>query len=106
MIIGKACDKKLHISNINKFSSNVNEVTRAVLNSSLSFTKRFHMHQWHKRHKTYKDATKQKYKKTQNANKQISDFFPLDIFYAHLLFLFACKRFVLFVLVKFLNKEV
>ena len=64
--IGKACDKKRHISNINKFSSNVNEVTRAVLNSLFFFTKRFHMHQRHKRHKMYKDATKQKYKKTQN----------------------------------------
>ena len=40
MIIGKACDKKRHISNINKFSSNVNEVTWAVLNSLFFFYKK------------------------------------------------------------------
>ena len=34
-------------------------------------------------------------KKAQNANKRISDFFPLRCFWAHFLFLFAYLRFVL-----------
>ena len=38
--------------------------------------------------------------KAQIANKRISYFFPLRCFYAHFLFLFTCKRFVLFVFVK------
>ena len=60
-------------------SSNVNLVIRAVLNSVFFFffTKRFCTH---KKHQKHKDADKQKHK---NANKWISDFFPLDVFYAH-----------------------
>ena len=65
----------------NCFNSNVNEVIRAVLNFLFFFfTKRFHTHQMHKKdqkHQKYKDATKQKHK---NANKRISDFFPLRSF--------------------------
>ena len=49
----------------------MNEVIRAVLNSLLFFTKRFHMHQKAqkapKSTKKQKSATKQKHK---NANKQ------------------------------------
>ena len=81
----------------NCFSSNVNEVIRAVLNFFFFFTKRFRTHQMHKKHQKhqkYKDATKQKHK---NANKRISDFFPLDLFDAHkmqpFLFWFAYMRF-------------
>ena len=60
-----------------KFSSNVNEIIRVVLNSSFFFTKRFYTHQKHQKHQKRKDATKQKHK---NANKRISDFFPLRCF--------------------------
>ena len=67
-----------------KEDSNVNEAIRAISNLSFFFpTKRPHMQQ---KHIKYKDATKQKHK---NANKRISDFFPLRYFYAHFLFLFA-----------------
>ena len=54
-----------------KFSSNVNEIIRVVLNSLFFFTKRFYTHQKHQkheRHKRHKDATKQKHK-TLQANK-------------------------------------
>ena len=53
----------------------------------------------HKKHKKHKDTTKQKHK-TQISKE--ATFFSLDVFYA-LLFLFACKRFLL---LNFLNKEV
>ena len=79
-------------------SSNVNEVIRAVLKSLFIFfffAKRFRSHKKHKKHK--------------NANKRLSDFFPLHIFYAHktlpFLFLFAYVRFVLFVRVKKRKKK-
>ena len=57
-------------------SSNINEVIRAVLNFFFFFTKRFCEHKKHK-----------------NANKRISDFFPLRCFYAHKntdFFVFVC----------------
>ena len=63
-------------------SSNVNEVTRAVLNSLLFFTKRFRTQQ----------NTKTPRQKHKNGDKRISDFFPLRCFYARFLFLFACVR--------------
>ena len=73
-------------------SSNVNEVIRVVLNSFIFFTNWFCTH---KKHQKHKDATKQKHK---NANKRISNVFPLIYFYAPFLILIACKRFVFFVL--------
>ena len=75
-------------------SSNVNEVIRAVLNSFIFFTNWFCTH---KKNQKHKDATKQKHK---NANKRISIFFPLDVFYAHktqpFLFWLAYVRFCAF----------
>ena len=53
-----------------------NEVTRAVLNLFIFFTKRFHAHkhkdatkQKPKKHKKYKDATEQKAQKAQSLNQ-------------------------------------
>ena len=70
-------------------------------------------HKKPKEHKRYKDASKQKHKKHKehkNANKLMSDFFPIICFYAHktlaFLFLFAYVRFVLFVRVKYFRKKV
>ena len=66
-------------------SSNVNEVTRAVLNSLFFFTKRFRTHQKHQKHqKPQKHQKRKRHKdaqaKAQNANKRISDFFSLRCF--------------------------
>ena len=82
-----------------KFSSNVNEVIRAVLNFIFFWTKIFCTHQKHQKHK---DATKQKHK---NANKRISDFFLLRCFYGHFLLLFAVSLLSFFVLVKSSRKK-
>ena len=58
-MIEKSCDdwkrlwlKKLHACNKMNFSSNVNEVIKAVLNSLFFITKRFHMHPKAKKHKS------------------------------------------------------
>ena len=58
-----------------KFSSNINEVIRAVLNFFFFFTKRFCMHAKCKRHKKHK-----KHQNHQNKIKQINNFFPLRCF--------------------------
>ena len=94
VVIEKGCDnwkrfwlKKfmlvLHACN---FSSNVNEVIRVALNSLFFLRKDFARTKSTKIAKSTKDATKQKH---ENANKQISDFFPFRFFYVHFLFLFA-----------------
>ena len=61
-------------------SSNVSEVIRAVLNFLIFLRKDF------ARTKSTKRTKNTKSTKTidQNANMRISDFFPLDAFYAHL----------------------
>ena len=72
-MIEKGCDKKIHACNKMNFSSNVNEVIRAVLNSIylIFFTKSFFTHQKHQKHQKDKDATKQKHKTLQaNKNKK------------------------------------
>ena len=51
------------------WSSNVNEIIRAVLNSLFFFTKRFWTHQKHQKHQNHKDATKQKHKTLQANSK-------------------------------------
>ena len=72
-----------------KRGSNVNEVIRAVLNSLFFFYKKILHAQKAQKAQRHNQA------KAQNANKQTSEFFfSLDVFYA-LLFLFACKRFLL-----------
>ena len=61
-------------------SSNVNEVIRAVSNLFIFLRKDLTRIKSTKKHK---DATKQKHKKNKkykNADKRISDFFPLDVF--------------------------
>ena len=80
-------------------SSYVNEVIRAVLDSFLQkdFTRT-------KAQKAQR-RNQPKAQKHKDANRQISDFFPLRSF-LHSLFLFAVSVSCFFVLVKFLNKEV
>ena len=59
------------------------------------FTERSHIQQKaqkHKKHKNHKDATEQKHK---NANKRISDFFPLRCFLWAFFIFVCCKRFVI-----------
>ena len=108
VIIEKGCDnwkrfwlKKfmlvLHACN---FSSNVNEVIRVVLNSLFFLQKDFASTKCTKITKSTKDATKQKHK---NANKQISDFFPLRFFLCTFFIFVRRRRLVLLVLVKFLD---
>ena len=55
------------------FSSNVNEVIRAVLNSLFIFTKRFCTHQKHKSTNTQPSKSTKRYKRTKlrNALKNI-----------------------------------
>ena len=55
------------------FSSNINEVIRAVLNFLFFFTKIFPTHKKHLRHKDTQA-------RAQNANKQIRDYFLLRCF--------------------------
>ena len=73
------CPAKMKIT----ISNNVNEVIKAVLNFFIFFfAKRFLKHKKYKKHKKHK-----------NANKRISDFSPLDVFYAHknaAFFVFVC----------------
>ena len=57
------------------FSSNINEVIRAVLNPF--FTKRFSTHQ---KHQKSQKAQRRNQAKAQNANKQTSDIFPIRCF--------------------------
>ena len=105
----KGCDQKIYACNRINFSSDINEAIRAVLNFLFFFTKRFCTHQKApKAPKALKalKGIKTPRKKHKNANKRRSDYFPLRCFLGAFLFLFACKLFVLFVLVKFLNKEV
>ena len=78
-------------------SSNVNEVIRAVSNLFIFYEKISCVQK-------HKDVTKQKrkkHKKHKNANKRISDFFPLRCFFKRVktlsfLLLFAYVCFVLF----------
>ena len=57
--------KKIHACNKMNFSSNINEVIRAVLNSIfVFFIKRFHTHKKHQK------APKCNKAKTQNSNRQ------------------------------------
>ena len=93
-MIEKVCDNW-------KFSSNINEVVRVVLNSLFIYLFIFYekiLHAPKAPPKALKDTKtlKQKYK---NANKWISDYFPLRCFLRTFLLLFTCKRFVFFVLV-------
>ena len=60
------------VNNKDTRSSNVNEVIRAILSLFIFFRKRFRKQKKHKKHNKHKDA-----------NKQTSNFFPLDGFYAH-----------------------
>ena len=98
-MIKKDCDNS-------KFSSNINEVIKAVLNFFLrkdfAHTKSTKSTKSIKGTKQHKDT----WAKARNANKQISDYFPLrcfrDIFYFCLLVCVLC----FFVVVKFLNKGV
>ena len=101
VIIEKDCDLKIRACNRMNFSSNINEVIRAVLNSFF-YEKISHAPKIPKAPKGTK-TPKQKHKTT---NKRISDFFPLRCFLRAFFIFVRCKRFVLFVLVKFLNKEV
>ena len=71
-----------------KFSSNVNDVTRAVLNFSFFFTKRLHTQQKTQR---AQKAQRRQGKSTKTEISELVTFFPLDVFYAHFLFLFACS---------------
>ena len=67
-------------------SSNVNEAITTILNSLFFFfyKKILHAQKAQKAQKTQKtQKAKDARKKHKNANKQISDFFPLDVFYAH-----------------------
>ena len=81
-------------------SSNVNEVIKTLLNFLSFFTKTFDTHQKHSKTRKAPEALndiKTLGQKHKNANKRISDYFPLRCFLgAFFLFLFACKRFVLF----------
>ena len=86
-------------------SSNVNEVIRAVLNSLLLFF--FFLQKDFPRTKSTKapkgiKTPRQKHKT--EISEQVT-IFPLDVFRSIFLFLLACKRFELFVLVKLLSKE-
>ena len=101
MIIEKDCDLKIRACNRMNFSSNINEVIRAVLNSFF-YEKISHAPKIPKAPKGTK-TPKQKHKTT---NKRISDFFPLRCFLRAFFIFVRCKRFVLSVLVKCLNKEV
>ena len=96
MIIEKDCDNS-------KFSSNINEVIKAVLNS-LFFLRKDFAHT-----KSTKSTKRHKYTraKAQNANKRISDYFPLRCFLgAFFYFCLLASVLCFFVVTKFLNKEV
>ena len=56
------------------FSSNINEVIRAVLNSLYFFYEKICLHQKHQK------AQRRNQAKAQNASKRISDFVPLRCF--------------------------
>ena len=58
--------KKIHASNKMTFSSNVNDVIKAVLNSFFFFTKRFHTHPKAQKHK----AQRQNRAKAQNTTSE------------------------------------
>ena len=69
-------------------SSNINEVITTILNSlSFFYEKILHAQKPQKSEKAQKTQRTQKAqdarKNDKNANKRITDFFPLDIFYAH-----------------------
>ena len=97
-------------------SSNINEVITTILNSLFFFTKRFCTHKNHKKQKKHKKH--KKHKKTQrtqkaqdarkndkNANKRITDFFPLDVFYAHknIAFFVVVRLYAFLCLIKLYN---
>ena len=67
----KKIAKKLHVSNkMIFFSSNVNEVIRAILNFFYRFfTKRFYTHKKHKKHKKHKRHKKHKERNQAKAQK-------------------------------------
>ena len=86
------------------FSSNMNEVIRAVLKSfflqnDFACTKSTESTKITKMHKDTQA-------KAQNTNKGISDFFPLRCFLRASFIFVRYKGFALLVLVKFLNREV
>ena len=70
MITKKDCDNW-------KFSSDINDVIRAVLNSLFFYEKISHAPKTQKAQKALK-GTKSLGQKYKNANKRISDYFPLD----------------------------
>ena len=102
MIIEKGCDLKIRACNRMNFSSNINEGIRAVLNSFFFYEKISHAPKAPKAPK----GTKKPKQKHKIANKRISGFFPLRCFLRAFFIFVRCTRFVLFVLVKCLNKEV
>ena len=78
MIIEKDCDLKIRACNRMNFSSNINEVIRAVLNPF--YTKRFSTHQKHQKDQKSQKAQRRNQAKAQNANKRTSDIFPIRCF--------------------------
>ena len=88
--------KTIHACNRINFSSNINEVIRTVLNFLL-FMIRFHKHKKALKALKALNVYKQNQVKSQNADKQISNFFRLRCFlYVFFLFLFNVSGFVLF----------
>ena len=87
-------------------SSNINEVIKAVLNSLFFYEKISHAQKAPKATKALK-CTKTLRQKHKNANKRISDYFPLRCFLgAFLYFCSLVSVLCFFVVVKFLNKRV
>ena len=91
-------------------SSNINEVITTILNSlSFFYEKILHAQKPQKSEKAQKTQRTQKAqdarKNDKNANKRITDFFPLDIFYAHknIAFFVVVRLYAFLCLIKLYN---
>ena len=94
-------------------SSNINEVITTILNSLFFFYEKIlHAQKPQKAEKAQKAQKTQKTQKAQgarknhkNANKRITDFFPLDVFYAHknIAFFVVVRLYAFLCLIKLYN---
>ena len=93
-------------------SSNINEAIRTVLNLIFFFYEKIlhapkaPKHKKHQKHQKHQKAQRCNQAKVQNTNNLISDYFPLRCFLGAFFVFVHMSAFVLFVLVKFLNKKV
>ena len=87
--------KKIHACNKINFSSNINEVNKAVLNFFFFYEKILHAQKAPKNTKSTK-THKDTQATAQNANRRISDYFPLRCFLGAIFIFIGLQAFCAF----------